>query len=383
MGKFGPFISYISIAELTISGMLLFILFLVKQNHKANIFLALFILSISMPLPASLVSRESRFAGEIFFFFSVSATAVSGSLIYMYIRFITGEIETLKGKDLLHLIPFPLFLAVLFLYRFAGPGTGEKGFSPFVSSFALLSLVIPTVYTTVSFLKIRHYAKRVENWFSDTERMSISWLRRITVPGLLLFVMWDMGFAATALHLVPRNSFIPLPHLFLIALICLITTYHVVRQPDIFSASRDMKALDSSGDEPDGSREKYAKQSIDLDMQQNYLDSLLTHMLEKKPYLNEDITIRGLSQEVGIPIHHLSIVINNMLHKNFSAFINEYRIKEALTMLDAPDAEEVNILSVAFTSGFSSKSSFNSAFKKITGKTPSEYRERQHENTFY
>ena len=373
MDRFEPFVSYLSASEMTLVAMLLFILFLIRQNHRANIFLALFILSIAMPIPVSLAFKASKPAGHTLFFFSMAVTSISGSLIFLYIRSITGEIEKLRGKDLLHLLPFPVMLAALLAYRFSNYEPELRaGKSAFVASMAILSLVIPTMYTVVSFIKLRHYAARIENWFSDTEKMSISWLYKITLMGLILFVVWDIGFAATAFHLIPRHSSFPIPHLVLIAAICLMTTWYVVRQPDIFTASRAMNVLES-GESAGEEKEKYAKQSIDLAMQKQYLDTLQLHMAQKKPYLDDGITIRSLSQELEIPIHHLSIVINNMLHRNFSTFVNEYRVKEVMTMIEEA-GDGANILSIAFSSGFSSKSSFNNAFKKITGKTPSEYR---------
>ena len=371
MQRFEVLINYLSVSELTMAGMVLLILFLLRQNHKANIFLSLFILSISIPLAVMLTFSASKPAGKIVFLFSVAATSISGSFIYTYIRFITGEIEAVSGKDLLHFLPFPLFLTALFLHRFSE--SGPHTFSPFIAVMGTLSLVIPTCYIIFSFLKIRRYAARVENWFSDTERMSISWLHKITVLGLVMFVLWDAGVAAQIFHYFRHSPYFPLLHLTLIATICLMTTYHVIRQPDIFTASRDMKALDDDRKESGAAKEKYAKQSIDPVMQKEYLDRLLAHMTGEKPFLDEGVTIRSLSEELGIPIHHLSIVINTMLNRNFSTFINEYRVREALSMLEK-GGEDANILSIAFASGFSSKSSFNSAFKKITGKTPSEYK---------
>jgi AraC-like DNA-binding protein len=96
-------------------------------------------------------------------------------------------------------------------------------------------------------------------------------------------------------------------------------------------------------------------------------------METQKPYLDEELTIGQLSMITNIPVHHLSIVINSVFGKNFSSFISEYRINEAISHMSSdPDA---NILSIAYRSGFNSKSAFNKTFKHITGKTPSQYRE--------
>lgn len=365
------FFPYFAVSELTLLGMVLYILFLVKQNHRANVFLAMFIVSIVLPLPTAIAMRRAMPGADALFFCAVGATSVSGSLIFLYIRSLTGEIERFGIRDAAHLLPLPLLTGWLFLYRYVIAGPDAPRFTPWIGLAATLSLFVPTAYIAVSFVRLRRYTARVENWFSDTERMSIGWLYRITLMGLLLFVLWDADVVASIIRRTHGHSLFPLLHAGLAAAVCLLTVFHVVRQPDIFSASRDMRSLDESGEE--ASKEKYAKQSIDPGAQKEYLDRLLSHMEREKPFLDEEITIRSLSEATGVPIHHLSIVINSMLEKNFSAFIAEYRVKHALALLES-GGDDANILSIAFASGFSSKSSFNSAFKKITGKTPSEYR---------
>jgi AraC-like DNA-binding protein len=97
-------------------------------------------------------------------------------------------------------------------------------------------------------------------------------------------------------------------------------------------------------------------------------------MIRNKPYLNERITFKEISEELNLPYHHLSLVINNLLKKNFYNFVNEYRIQEVLNILNKCKNETVNILTIAFKCGFNSKSAFNRVFKKITGTTPSGYK---------
>ena len=158
----------------------------------------------------------------------------------------------------------------------------------------------------------------------------------------------------------------------LIAII-FITAYYIINQPEIFRQNLEMNHEIEEAESPAGT-EKYARQSIDEKTQDEYLAKLKAYMEEKKPYLDENITIKDLSDEIDIPSHHLSIAINNRLGKNFYTFINEYRIKEALSILDDPVNSDASIIAVAFRAGFNSKSTFNSVFKKITGKTPTEYR---------
>ncbi|MFW5771430.1 MAG: helix-turn-helix domain-containing protein, partial [Spirochaetota bacterium] len=80
-----------------------------------------------------------------------------------------------------------------------------------------------------------------------------------------------------------------------------------------------------------------------------------------------------------IPAHHLSIVVNRHLDKNFYGFINEYRIKNAKAMLADQAYSSYTVLNIALDSGFNSKSAFNNIFKQSTGLTPTEYRKKQPE----
>ena len=99
------------------------------------------------------------------------------------------------------------------------------------------------------------------------------------------------------------------------------------------------------------------------------------HKTEKEQiYLQEDLKLNHLAVELNISTHHLSQVLNEHLGKSFSDFINTYRIKHAQALLVNPAYQQHTILSIAFDSGFSNKASFNAAFKKYTGQTPSAFR---------
>ena len=97
-------------------------------------------------------------------------------------------------------------------------------------------------------------------------------------------------------------------------------------------------------------------------------------MEEKKPFIRSTLTLQELADELSIASHQLSQVINDRLQKNFFDFVNGYRVKEVQTRLVAPEAQNLTILAVALDSGFSSKSSFNTIFKKQTQMTPSEFK---------
>jgi ABC-type amino acid transport substrate-binding protein/AraC-like DNA-binding protein len=119
---------------------------------------------------------------------------------------------------------------------------------------------------------------------------------------------------------------------------------------------------------------KYETSRLSDDTLKEYLKILLKHMEEKKPYLNQNMSLKTLADELSMYSHHLSQLLSICLDKNFNNFVNEYRVEEVKQMFMDADYDEDTVLSIAFQSGFSSKASFNSVFKKLTGSTPSQYR---------
>jgi AraC-like DNA-binding protein len=75
-----------------------------------------------------------------------------------------------------------------------------------------------------------------------------------------------------------------------------------------------------------------------------------------------------------MPKHKLTALLNDHIGKNFFTFVNEFRLDEVIVKLKSPDFDHRTIMSIAYDSGFNSKSTFNSLFKKHTGHTPSQFK---------
>jgi AraC-like DNA-binding protein len=104
----------------------------------------------------------------------------------------------------------------------------------------------------------------------------------------------------------------------------------------------------------------------------------LYHTLEtNKLYLNENLSISDLAEELGVSTKKLSELLNQHLDTNFYNLINHYRVNEVIARLSMPDAEKYNLLGIAYECGFQSKASFNRIFKQKTGHSPSAYRKQR------
>jgi tetratricopeptide (TPR) repeat protein len=105
---------------------------------------------------------------------------------------------------------------------------------------------------------------------------------------------------------------------------------------------------------------------------------------EEKPYLNQNITQKDIADHLNTNPKYISQVINANFDKNFSTFVNEYRIKLALKYLANDVRKQYSIEGISKKVGFKSKSAFNIAFKKMTGITPSFYiKSLKKEKIFY
>ncbi|GAA5022539.1 hypothetical protein GCM10011506_00700 [Marivirga lumbricoides] len=104
------------------------------------------------------------------------------------------------------------------------------------------------------------------------------------------------------------------------------------------------------------------------------IDRLHQYMVAEEPYLDPSISIQDLSDKIDMPARELSVLINHKIGLHFFDYINSYRIKKATALLKDPDKKAFTVLEILYEVGFNSKSSFNTAFKKHTGTTPTQYR---------
>ncbi|EZH74643.1 hypothetical protein ATO12_12820 [Aquimarina atlantica] len=106
-----------------------------------------------------------------------------------------------------------------------------------------------------------------------------------------------------------------------------------------------------------------------------FYDMLLSYIKTNKPYLNNDLRLVQLADNIGFSSHILSKLINEKSKKNFNQFINEYRLEEAKKLL--LENSEASIKTIYFDVGFNNKATFNTAFKNKFNCTPSEYKRKK------
>ncbi len=119
---------------------------------------------------------------------------------------------------------------------------------------------------------------------------------------------------------------------------------------------------------------RYRKSQIEKLNTQKLMERIESLIEEEKIHMDRSVSLKTLSGELDISSSQLSELLNSHHKASFNNFINSHRVEEAKTLLHAKT--DVNILEIAFECGFNSKTAFNTAFRKFTGLTPSEYKKQ-------
>jgi len=117
---------------------------------------------------------------------------------------------------------------------------------------------------------------------------------------------------------------------------------------------------------------KYAKSNLSNEDVERIKNQLEQCMQEQELYLQPQLRIKDLEEQLKVPTHQLSQVINQAFDQNFYEFVNHYRVQYALQILSDSNFSKYTYTAIGFEAGFNSKSAFYNAFKKVTGKTPAQ-----------
>lgn len=340
-----------------------------RGNRKANRLLGIIMIISSVCLSDFALSRLGLY-NILPHAIGIAPTMLFliGPLFYFYIGTLTGHKTDLRRKDILHFIPF--ILLILYRLPFFFHSAAEKldiyQNDHFFKSEHKIIILIQAAHAVIYLVFIKRsvsaYASQFNSSIAERERINLVWIKRCLTFLSLIFVFilpaYALTFVGLNLHSV-YSAVIPV----LISLTILTMGFTGLREPIIFPQYQD---------ELKG--KKYEKSTLKDDKADEYLGKLLALMETEKLYLQGDLTLQMLAERMSVLPNHLSQVINDRTGQNFFDFVNSYRIKTAQRLLSGPEGELLTISAIGFEAGFNSKSSFNSAFKKHTGLTPSQYK---------
>ena len=304
-----------------------------------------------------------------------------GPLLYLYVAALTRPAARFEARWLFHGLPFAadvLFLLEGF-YLKSGPeklalaqaylaGHG----SPALRFFEVLPTVQATGYLLASWVALRRYARKIESYFSDIERIDLRWLMGMVLAHA---AVWSIVIANRVLRAagVTPASLQGLSQAIQVgsALVVFATGYVSLWQPELFEKAQAARAAEPAR----RPLPKYQRNRVDDLEAAELARKLIAHTTDRKPYRDAALTLQALADAVGATPHMLSQVLNLHLRKSFFFFVNSYRTEDLMAALEDPAQGHRGVLDLALEAGFNSKSTLNSFFKRYTGVTPTEFRE--------
>jgi len=316
------------------------------------------------------------------------------AVIYFYCKALTTPGFRFTYIDSLHLVPFGMYTLIMLPFFFSDPATKVASLSlqPFTLSWMIergFWVVVFFFYFGFSYRTIHHHQQRIKDIFSNLEKVKLDWLRNLLLAFGVIWVTALLRFLTAYGKVGYENKFI-VP--FLLCLTIFLIGWYALRQPEIFSdrwdklvKENDQKSVTvvSNGknlhQEPAGFKQppKYEYSSLSERDIARHKDNLINYLEQEKPYTDPDLQLQNLADYLGIPSYQLSQIINTELQQNFYELINSLRIAEAKHRLIDPAKQHITILAIAYDIGFNSKSTFNTAFKKYTKMTPSQFKKSQ------
>ncbi|MEQ9091182.1 MAG: helix-turn-helix domain-containing protein [Balneola sp.] len=357
--------------------MLTFLLVSKKVNQLSNRILAALMLVFTIDLAmAALLSVDLHQSFPHVIGLDFSITLLYGPLLYLYSETLIKGNERLNLAQKKHFIPF-ILLTLYFLPFYFNSGetklnllneNGELGYgSEWITHF---KVVYSLSYLPFIIFDLYAYRKKIRANYSTLEKRNLDWLQGFVLAGALL------GITAGVLYTVSSFSDMLSEYTDFTLLASTIFVYSIgymgLKQAEFFTPIGSEEKRVPEKEKPP--QQSYTRSGLNEEQGKELHQQLCALMDKDQPYLRNDLSLAELAGMMNITTHNLTEVINTFADESFYDFVNSYRIEKVKQAIKDPEFQNYTLLGIGLESGFNSKSSFNSVFKKHTGLTPSQYK---------
>lgn len=365
-------------------------LLLIRQRDPAVYMpLALLFLIQGISALVSLFAVTSSEVGQIdtltrvAFLFAVP-TVASPFLFWLYVRGLTSENEMKSIPKLrYHMIPIVITALLVSSVVFLPSELNEADLTEDHPALERIGLIILAIllgdvvfkimvgtYLFHIIRRLKTYHRRLKDVFASTENRELTWIWVIAFSGVVYWLfsiglsisIW-LGLSNEA-QASKAGSFFE--NLALLALFWIIGIWGLRQCPGLIRSP----VVDPP--EPEGPKgQKYEKSALDNERAARIARKIESAMSQDLLYREPNLCLWDLAKHIAVTSHYVSQTLNMQLNSSFFDYVNRWRIKDAVEQLTSTDE---TILVICYDVGFNSRSAFYKAFKRETGKTPSDLR---------
>jgi len=335
------------------------------RRSRANLFLSILMVAMAFSIAHILyagkiidhISRDVYSLGDPTFL-------LIAPLLWFYASELTGQRISFSGKLLLHFLPF--FLIVLFSLTFNS--IESEVFAMFIAQNHKLLNVFFWIMVVIQFSGYLYFIHKmlathqtnIQQEVSNTENVNISWVRFFMIVFLVINIFFLFSlFAVIHLH---NDGWLQKTTAALFSISVFALSFKGILQQEVFNTFLEQTHTSTNNS------------TASVEPNQVLIEKVIQYMIDKKPYLDAELTLSGLAKDLSMSRSQLSQLINDGMGENFYDFVNKYRVEEVKRLMTTPETKNYSLLGIALEAGFKSKSTFNLIFKRFTGLTPSEYK---------
>tara|TARA_R110000868_G_scaffold259361_9_gene517422 strand:- start:16191 stop:17294 length:1104 start_codon:yes stop_codon:yes gene_type:complete len=335
-----------------------------NSNKEANRFLSLFIVLIVFTMSGRLViEMDMGISFPNILALPDAIIFLYGPTLYFYLRKLVSEYEVSLKSDTKHFIPAIIYLVSEIPLLLEPNSFLRQLWTDYTTvRFILIegaALVLSIFYLMLFRNLLREYEDELNNQFSFHQfpkylrTISNCMIATLLVWGISYF-SWITGNYNIISKVGYRTVWIILPFL------TYGLGYFAIQRPEFFKLN------------PASLQKKEEENEEKIELIE-WRKKLEIYMSNEKPYLNPTLSLKELSDQIQLKPYQTSKLINSAFSRNFNDFVNEYRVEEFMKRATKEVLVTKTILSIALESGFNSKTTFNTAFKKLTNKTPIQF----------
>jgi len=271
-----------------------------------------------------------------------------------YIKYLTDNDGSFGRKQLLIYIPLAVLTVCFWIPFFAFNASLE---SPYYRAMVILMIALIVFYFGFCVHMLRKHRQLIRaNYSGAPGSITINWMIIIIALQIVDFLLKAV-LARVITNYNTDINIISNEYCFIIMAFLLVVLGIWQKSIPVFIPTN----------------EDISQSALQADDLKRYQLKIEKFMDSEKPYLDPELTIEKLSEQMRMKKLLLSQTLNKSFNKNFFNFIKDYRVRHVETELKNKSNEERTIMDIAYMSGFNSKTGFNRAFKEVTGKTPTEY----------
>lgn len=364
-------------------GFLLSVFFIrnVQSNRKPNLYQGLLLLALSLAIFEEWLNNTGFIVKVLYLTnFTESFNFVFGPLFFFYIY--SSLNPDAKKRTWIHFIPF-IFWTFYMVFQFIQPDEmkynsyiqtkhpdwGYISFNTsisddpldirrFVNQLMILQLLI---YISASvYILVKKFRSLNQPIFkTDNELLRI--LRNTTIHFIILILL----VVITKIIFGMRSDVGGYIVASYVSFMIYTTTWQIMNRSDFFNNPGSFFSFPVL---------KYQKSSLSEEKKEEILRKITGEMEKNSYFTNNLASLSGLARQINESSHHVSQVINEKMNRSFFDLLSFYRVEHAKKLIKEDKIAKITIEELAELVGYNSKSAFNSAFKKYTSKTPSEFR---------